>query len=667
MAPDNNSDDLERALRDERRHRVIAQHRLAKRTEEVAVWRRRADERAERNDRLTAGREKLLADREQMIIRRDALLERIAQLIARRDKLIDERARLRREREVLRAERDEVLTILGWPKVVVRRVAKRLSLTRRAGESHLPAPTTDGSASRIEPMDQGQVSTAAHTGQEAVSLDISLEVDDPIDGEPASSTPEALVHEIEKVPTPPEVEYGDASRSLVGLPRFPSFSVLPLGVSDPTVLLVLDQFNVLDVHDDPTQIYRADFVIVGEDGVAGLSADVRDLFETWEQEVARQPLLWLPASTPGGEFGTAGSTLRIRCDWAAQASAGNVDWAMPTPFDPTIWSPAARVSLATMMSIEGVDSTRVHDGESGIWISGDPDLSVPWMLSAAAAGVPFSDAPPDAGNIALEKKSASRRRAAFAWHAPWVIASQLLDRMGFAHRGALPPLTGVLISNRPRSVVSAIEQFSKQSYGELSLVVGCHGFSSEVVAESVEEVSDRIPVTVLEFGSRYTLGRCLNEAIASSTGAVIAKIDDDDHYGPGYLEDSVQAMLYSGSALVGKMDGFVYLESEDTTYRRRATESELYVHGFVLGPTMVFKRSLWEAVSFSDRSVGEDTAFQTGAANLGVELYAASRWEFVYRRSLRGNTWSTDDKSFTLGSTIAWAGDEPCRSDLDPV
>jgi hypothetical protein len=239
--------------------------------------------------------------------------------------------------------------------------------------------------------------------------------------------------------------------------------------------------------------------------------------------------------------------------------------------------------------------------------------------------------------------------------------------MGFAHRGALPPLTGVLVSNRPHSVVSAIEQFSQQTYGELSLVVGCHGFSAEAVAEVVEEISDRIPVTVLEFDSSYTLGKCLNAAIGSSTGAVIAKIDDDDHYGPGYLEDSVQAMLYSGSPLVGKLDCFVYLESEDTTYRRRPTESEFYVNGFLLGPSMVFKRSLWEAVSFSDRSVGEDTAFQTGAANLGAESYAASRWEFVYRRSVHGNTWSTDDKSFTLGSMIAWAGDEPSRSDLEPV
>lgn len=81
---------------------------------------------------------------------------------------------------------------------------------------------------------------------------------------------------------------------------------------------------------------------------------------------------------------------------------------------------------------------------------------------------------------------------------------------------------------------------------------------------------------------------------------------------------------------------------------------------------MVFSRQLWDRVRFPDRTVGEDVAFSKGALRLGVLPYATSPWEFVYRRSISGNTWQAVDEVFLEGSTLAWEGDHPELADLEP-
>ena len=60
--------------------------------------------------------------------------------------------------------------------------------------------------------------------------------------------------------------------------------------------------------------------------------------------------------------------------------------------------------------------------------------------------------------------------------------------------------------------------------------------------------------------SSLSLGECLNLAVDSADGDVIAKFDDDDHYGEHYLADQVTALRYSAADLVGKQAHYMHLE-----------------------------------------------------------------------------------------------------------
>jgi len=172
---------------------------------------------------------------------------------------------------------------------------------------------------------------------------------------------------------------------------------------------------------------------------------------------------------------------------------------------------------------------------------------------------------------------------------------------------------------------------------------------------------------VVDLPSDRPLGWCLNRVIEGVGSPVLAKIDDDDHYGPGYLIDAVQALDYADAAIVGRVCSFTHLEGQGRTVLRRLGDEERFYDGTLIGATMVFRRSAWERTPFAHKTLAEDVSFQRGVMALGERMYVASRWDFVYRRREQGNTWRAPDEHFLAHSTDAWSGWEPHRADLEPA
>lgn len=298
-------------------------------------------------------------------------------------------------------------------------------------------------------------------------------------------------------------------------------------------------------------------------------------------------------------------------------------------------------------------------------IRGVRNLRDPWILAAAASGIPFVQS--DGEDLdAIEKDAALGRRLAYLHHAPWVVADALLDQVGLKHARAMPRIAAVLVSNRPHLLGTSLVGLGAQAYPRFEVIVGCHGFSSAEIASSIDAIADRCEVTVIDFERSDSLGVCLNQAISQSTSPIIAKIDDDDHYGGGYLVDAQQAMDYAGASLVSKGAVFTYVESRDATFLRRGDLVEQFYRGSPNGASMVFRRDLWDRIGFPDRTLGEDVGFTAAAEALGVLPYATSPWDFVYRRAINGNTWSAVDEVFLDGARLAWSGDRPELSDLTP-
>ena len=56
-------------------------------------------------------------------------------------------------------------------------------------------------------------------------------------------------------------------------------------------------------------------------------------------------------------------------------------------------------------------------------------------------------------------------------------------------------------------------------------------------------------------------------------GAVLTKMDDDDHYAPNYVADQLHALSYSGADVVGKQAHYMHLRSSRTAILRAAPGS----------------------------------------------------------------------------------------------
>ncbi|RLE26739.1 MAG: hypothetical protein DRJ50_00210 [Actinobacteria bacterium] len=477
----------------------------------------------------------------------------------------------------------------------------------------------------------------------------------------SSDSPQSLP----KTSTPPATPAVEQTVVSQRRPTFPAIQVVAI-TTDPHVNVILDETDAVRLDDDPGALARADLVVVEPSALEQLEGSLNDRFLAWLEAPGRQPLALITDRDQRSEVAMGRADLRIDREWLPGRDEDSSEWSLRTSFDPIRWSPAVPIEEGSLELPDQFDRMLVGDRLSRLVIRAEFDSAQPWMVALAAAGTPFV-APGDAVDDESADRSGSLlRREIYEQRAPWIVAKSLLERAGVGCDAAIPKVAGILVSNRPERIVGAIDQFGRQTYQRKELVIGCHGFSSEIVSTAVERLDGGCAVTVLEFDPAEPLGRCLNAAIDTTGAEVLAKIDDDDHYGPGYLEDAVQATRYAQAPLVGKGATFTYLESRDETYLRRPSISERFYNGSPTGASLVFARHLWERVAFPHRTLGEDLAFVRGAKLLGVQPYATSPWEFVYHRAITGNTWDAIDEVFLEGSVLAWAGNNPGHADLTP-
>ena len=278
----------------------------------------------------------------------------------------------------------------------------------------------------------------------------------------------------------------------------------------------------------------------------------------------------------------------------------------------------------------------------------------PDLIQAAADGTAvWVDAQPD--ETMAPPASLVAQRWAYRTYHPRHFGERILDEVGFVHHDPLPRVAMILASKRPDRIATAIRQIGTQTYRNLELRVGLHGF---VMTDEIDQAIRDLPMSteVHELSSELPLGRILNDLIDTTNAPLLAKIDDDDFYGPAHIEDSVNAMEYSGCRVVGKATQFVYLEDENATILRRPDQEGVEIAGTLNGPTLVFGREVWEQGPFPYRPRFVDVLFERAARANGYGLYATQRWEFCLMRTSSDHTYPGSSSAFLGGSDPLWPG-----------
>lgn len=147
---------------------------------------------------------------------------------------------------------------------------------------------------------------------------------------------------------------------------------------------------------------------------------------------------------------------------------------------------------------------------------------------------------------------------------------------------------------------------------------------------------------ILRGDEGWLLGDCLNALIDVADGDLVAKIDDDDLYGPNYLLDQANAQWFSGADLVGKEASYLYVGSEDAMVLRNPHREHRWTT-FVAGPTLMGPRSVFRDVRFGTLARGEDTDFLRRLGDSGGRVYSADRFNFIQVRGAVQHTWQVSD------------------------
>lgn len=211
------------------------------------------------------------------------------------------------------------------------------------------------------------------------------------------------------------------------------------------------------------------------------------------------------------------------------------------------------------------------------------------------------------------------------------------------------PLSNPLVSlvtctNRPDMISNIMHNFNHQTWKnkEIIIVIDCE---KQDYLEIEKVLGNQGNVTLHKVPIGLSLGHCFNKGMELSQGDYIAKFDDDDLYGPNYIEDQLLSFKYTDADIVGKLCTFMYHEKSERTYLRFPNNRHKY-GDLILGPTFFFKRKVADNVKMRDLSRSEDTNFLRDSLEAGYKIYATDPYNFVYnRKKVEGfHTWDATDE-----------------------
>lgn len=207
-------------------------------------------------------------------------------------------------------------------------------------------------------------------------------------------------------------------------------------------------------------------------------------------------------------------------------------------------------------------------------------------------------------------------------------------------------------TKRPRMIENLVSNAARQSLRprEVVLVFDSTSHSDSDIAEVATLLGD-IALTAVEVSGDASLGDRLNTAIGTAAGEWLARMDDDDWYGPEFLADSVRAADVSGASMVGKAaypvvwtaTGRAVLRFPGMDYRFVST---------VAGGTMMWNRER-ASVRFPDRSVGEDGGAQQRLLRRGGTIFASDRFQYVLQREADATWIDTERRLESSGPPIS--------------
>jgi glycosyltransferase involved in cell wall biosynthesis len=215
--------------------------------------------------------------------------------------------------------------------------------------------------------------------------------------------------------------------------------------------------------------------------------------------------------------------------------------------------------------------------------------------------------------------------------------------------GVDDPLVSLILTtrDRPSFFETALACYEHQTYPNQELIVVDSGERFPVDAAQVEALGGRL--VRAEPGTH--LGTKLNLGCEAASGQFCQKMDDDDWYGPQFVETMVSALLRSWREYcrptVAFLTPFLFFDVARWEIRRS-------VEGNVPGASFLFPRIDWLERPFRPLPGDEDVWFLMDQLRLGaypLRVRALEQFIAVRHRGFgrdRGHTWVNQSSGMSL-------------------
>jgi glycosyltransferase involved in cell wall biosynthesis len=211
-----------------------------------------------------------------------------------------------------------------------------------------------------------------------------------------------------------------------------------------------------------------------------------------------------------------------------------------------------------------------------------------------------------------------------------------------------PTVSVVIATLRSNDLENILRQMLTQTLPKFQILLGLHAIDLNTKHKSlIKKLSARkVSVEINKFQKSATLGEILTALCQKSSGEYIAKIDDDDYYGPEHLRDLVDAALDTQAEVVGRAMNYVYLEPLSITVRRFAptgTQAVELWSDWVCGGTILVRRKVAEAAGwFGNGTTAVDRYLLSRVTESGGKIWRTFGAGYIYRRSFTFHTYVTN-------------------------
>lgn len=184
----------------------------------------------------------------------------------------------------------------------------------------------------------------------------------------------------------------------------------------------------------------------------------------------------------------------------------------------------------------------------------------------------------------------------------------------------------ITVTNRDFCINNLFRNYYNQLFPTKELIIIIN--SDELNINDFSNYIKDNNIKIFKLPSIATLGECLNFGIEKCNYRFIAKFDDDDYYGPYYLNEYYKLFSYNQCDIIGKSRTYYYLEKNKQLMLKKIGSENKYTKS-IMGSTICFKKYIFNSVKFKNISSREDYHFNKDCINNGYKIFSSSSYNHI--------------------------------------